>query len=239
MDHPDDASRWNQQNSDCKLKQEGAGRDLPHNINLTFAMVLIELSRVLDTNFYQQSPKRSIAAELGRDVIVRTAIRQQRYFANHLNEGVLPLYPPCAGIVCWYYGDDLPSDHLPHFEDLDHGSMDMSYVGVFLRNHSRLNFAAQVFNEPLAPPDWQGFARTFVRNTGGSNFNHDVAGKEEPSPYIANSRCEGWLELALANAKVFQACHDVSLRIVDGAQPYLNIGNHSALLAAKQFAPQQ
>ena len=45
----------------------------------------------------------------------------------------------CLGIVCWNYEDDLPSDHDPHPEDLDHGAMDMSYVGLFFRNFGRLN----------------------------------------------------------------------------------------------------
>jgi hypothetical protein len=234
---PNNVSRWNQQRSDCNLLRDGAGRDLPHNINLTYSMMLIELSRVLDTNFYQQSPKHSIAAEVGRDVILRTVIRQQRYFANHLNPGDLLL--DCLGIVCWHYMDNLPANHNPHPEDLDHGSMDMSYVDVFLRNYGRLELAAQRFSEPLAPPDWQAFARTFVRNTEGTNFQHDVAGAGEPPPYVANSRCEGWLTLTRAAVRVYQACHDVSLRIVDGGQPYLNIGNHSSLLANKQFSPQQ
>jgi hypothetical protein len=235
MHDPGNVSRWDQQRSDCNLLRELAGRDLPHNINLTFAMVLIELSRTLETSFYQQSPKRSINAEASREILLLTAIRQQRYFASHLNP--VNLLIECYGIVWWNYMEDLPSDHDPHAEDLDHGAMDMSYVDVFLRNFGQLSVVAQKFNEPLAPPDWQGFARTFVRNTLDTNFRHDVAGHGEPYPYVANSRCEGWLTLARADARVYQTCHDVSLRIVDGAQPYLNIGNHSSLLANKQFSP--
>jgi len=234
----DNESRWSQQRSDCNLLRDLAGRDLPHNINLTFSMVLIELSRVVDTNFYRQSPKRSIGAEVGRDVMLQTAIRQQRYFANHLNPKALSLDPDCLGIVCWFYMENLPPNHGPHLEDLDHGSMDMSYVDLFLRNYGRLNLTAQRLNEPLALTNWQAIAGTFVKNTQGSNFKHDIGGHDEPAPYVANSRCEGWLALTRADAKVYQACHDVSLRIVDGAQPYLDIGNHSALLASKQFLPQ-
>ena len=229
-DHPDDASRWTQQRSDCKLKQELAGRDLPHNINLTFSMVLIELSRAIGTNFYQQSPKHSVAAEAARDTLLRTIIRQQRYFSNHLWSS--------GG---WNYEEDLPPDHNPHPEDLDHGAMDMSYLEESLQNYGLLYPAAQRFNEPLAlgPKDWQAFARTFVANTGESNFKHDVAGHDEPPPYIANSRCEGWVTLARQSApEIYQRCHDVSLRIVDGKQPYLGMGNHSSLLATKQFGPQ-
>ena len=87
--------------------------------------------------------------------------------------------------------DNLPESHNRHPEDFDHVSMDMTYVEVFLRNYGRLELAAQRFSETLAPPDWQGFARTFVRNTEGSNFQHDAAGAGELPPYVASSRCEG------------------------------------------------
>jgi hypothetical protein len=243
MDHRDDASRWTQQNSDCNVKREGAGRDFPHNINLTFSMVLIELARADNSSFYQQAPNRSIAAELGKDVLLRTAIRQQRYFSNHLWTGNSSTL--CPFYLCWNYGDDVPTDHNPHVEDLDHGAMDMSYVEVFQQSYSLLSQAAQRFNEPLAlgPKDLQAIARTFAADTGQSNFAHDLAGHDEPPPYSANSRCEGWVTLARQGApEIYQRCHDVSLRVVDGAQPpqpYLNMGNHSSLLANKQFGPPQ
>jgi hypothetical protein len=53
----------------------------------------------------------------------------------------------------------------------------------------------------------------------------------------SNTRCERWLELTRADAKVYQACHAASLRFVDGQQPYLNIGNHSSLLTNKASQP--
>ena len=242
MDHPDDASRWTQQNSDCNLKRQVAGRDFPHNINLTFSMVLIELARVVNSSFYQQAPNRSIAAELGKDVLLRTAIRQQRYFSDHLwlvqNGSSV-----CPGHLCWNYGDDVPTGHDPHVEDLDHGAMDLSYVEVSQQSYSLLSQAAQRFNEPLAlgPKDLQAMAFTFAGDAGENNFPHDLAGHDEPPPYIMNSRCEGWVTLARQGApEIYQRCHDVSLRVVDGAQPpqpYLNMGNHSSLLANKQFGP--
>jgi hypothetical protein len=68
-------------------------------------------------------------------------------------------------------------------------------------------------------------------------IKHDVTGREGNPADASNSRCEGWLGLTRADARVWQACHAVSLRIVDDRQPYLNIGNHSALLMSKQFLP--
>jgi len=153
------ASRWSDQRNDCYLKQELAGRDLPHNINLTFAMVLIELSRVLDTNFYKQSPKRSSRAT-GRDAIVRTLLRSSAIFASHLN--YLPPAPPwlrpppwCGGIVCWNYEKTFrrsrsPTPKISTRRD-GHELPWTSSCALWL-----LNFAAQQFKEPLAPPGWQG-----------------------------------------------------------------------------------
>jgi hypothetical protein len=240
-DHPDDASRWTQQHNDCKLKQALAGRDLPHNINLAFSMTLIELARAIGTPFYQQSPKRSPVAAARQDELLLAAIRQQRYFSNHLHDSNLSNVPNiCLAINCWNYQENLPSGHNPHAEDLDHGAIDMSYLEESLQNYGLLYLAAQRFKEPLAlgPQDWARFAATFLVNTQGTNFKHDIVGHDESPPYVANSRCEGWVTLARQRApQIYQTCHDVTLRIVDGAQPYLNIGNHSSLLATKQFGP--
>ncbi len=230
---PGNKARWDQKKSDCNNLRKLAGRGLPHNINLTFSMVLIELSRVLDTRFYLQSPRRSGDAENTRDSILVLISRQQRYFANRLYR-----YNSFCKSPCWNYMDDLPTGLNPHPEDTDHGAMDMSYVGLFFRNFGRLHAAAERFHEPLAfTPSYLGdFARTFVMNiAGGSDFKHDVIGRDgQPTD---NTRCEGWLELTRADARVWQACHDVTLRIVDGRQPYLTTGNHSSLLMNKQFLP--
>src|SRR5262249_61820211 len=117
----------------------------------------------------------------------------------------------------------------------DPGSMDMSYVGLYSRDSARLNAAAKRLDVPFAFNDLQRFARTFVETiAAGHDFKHDVAGRKEESPPDSNTRCEGWLELTRGDARVWKACHDMSLRIIDEQQPYLNIGNHSALLWTKQ-----
>ncbi len=229
---PDNHARWDQQWCDCTRRNELAGRELPHNQNLAFSMVLIELTRVLNSPFYQQSPKRTGGAKNVQDFLLLIISRQQRYFANRLSL--------CGQGLCWHYMDNVPFG--PHVEDVDHGSMDMSYVGLAFRDFDRLRAAADRFHEPLAFTDstLRGFAGTFVGNIAkGTNFRHEVNGEgpEPSSPYTDNSRCEGWLELTRPDARVWQACHDVTLRIIDGRQPYLNSGNHSMLLVSKQFLP--
>ena len=237
---PGNVARWDQKQRDCRRLRELAGRALPHNINLTFSMVLIELSRVLDSPFYLHAPKRAGGAENLRDFLLQLISRQQRYFANRLNAGNLAGFSACRQHFCWNYDDDLPADIDPRPEDTDHGAMDLSYVGLAFRDFGRLNAAASRFHEPLTltTERFRGLARTFVDNVAaGSNFNRDVAGREPEAGDTSNTRCEGWLELTRADAKVYQACHDVSLRIVDGRQPYLNIGNHSSLLTNKASQP--
>jgi len=240
MNHdPNRKTRWDDARRDCNNKRKLAGKPMPHNINLTFSMVLIELSRVLDTPFYLQSPRRAANAESMRDFFFVLIPRQVRYFTDHLNpQGLRDKYPDsCNQNVCWYYMDHGAEDVGYHPEDTDHGSMDMSFAGLFTRDAARLNAAAKRLNEPFRFLDLQRFARTFVENiAAGHDFKHDTAGRDgEPSD---NTLCEGWLELSRADAKVWQVCHDMSLRIIDEQQPYLNIGNHSMLLMSKQLLTQ-
>jgi hypothetical protein len=122
--------------------------------------------------------------------------------------------------------------------------MDITYVGLYLRNFERLRAAAERFHEDFSLDPSQ-FARTFVdtiapnTNVTETNFKSDVAGRQnkKDTPEKSNSRCEGWLELTRVDWRVWNLCQEMSLRIVDGQQPYLNIANHSALLMSKQFLP--
>jgi len=116
--------------------------------------------------------------------------------------------------------------------------MDMSAENVFQRNFGLLDTAGQRFGEPFSLFDAQRMANTFLSVTGDYDFKTNLDGKDDDSDdHEANTRCEGWVTLAWANSTVYQRCHDVSLRVVDGKQPYLNMGNHSSILANKRFAP--
>jgi hypothetical protein len=237
---PGNKDRWDGKRRDCNRVRLGAGSPQPHNVSFTFSMVLIELSRVLDSPFYQQSPRRSKDAERIRFFIPLLVSRQQRYFVNRLSPKDLNGYKPCLRNPCRHYMDDLPAGVESHIEDTDHSSMDMIYVGLLHRDLGRLNVAAERSHEPIAlnVEYIRRFARTFVENmTGGTNLKGNLAGFGANPPDGSNSRCEGWLELTRADARVYQACHEVTLRIVDGKQPYLNQGNHSALLVNKQYLP--
>jgi hypothetical protein len=70
-------------------------------------------------------------------------------------------------------------------------------------------------------------------------FKSDLAGhqNEKEKPDDADNLRDGWLELTREDAKVWGLCREMSLRLVGGQQPYLNIANHSALLVNKQFLP--
>jgi hypothetical protein len=125
--------------------------------------------------------------------------------------------------------------------------MDMTYVGPFFRDIGRLSAAAESVHEQfsLGLVLLQGFARTFTdtiapnTNVTGENFKSDLAGhqNDNEAPDNYDNLCDGWLELTRVDAKVWDLCHEMSLRHVTGQQPYLRIGNHSVLLATKQFLP--
>jgi hypothetical protein len=258
---PDSKDRWAQEHNDCLKDRDSAGKPMPHNINLAFSKVLIELSRVLANPFYLQSPRRAANAEQMRDFFSALMPRQQRYFLDHLNPGSLKGVGNCSNHFCWYYAEptEVTGDAgchglnlqgyeclTYHIEDTDHGSMDMSYLGPFLRDLDRLRAAAASVHQPflLSSAQLQGFARTFTDDIApntdllGRNFNSDVAGQNKnEKPDDSDNLCDGWLELTRVNTRVWDLCREMSLRHVDAQQPYLRIGNHAVLLATKQFLP--
>jgi hypothetical protein len=233
--------RYDRMLANCKSLHLMAGRSHAHNVNLAFAMVLIELSRVLDSPFYQQAPGRSRDAEPTRQLIPLLVARQQRYFANRLRtvtDGTR------SARFMWNFSDDLPPEITSHPEDTSHGAVDMGYVELLRRDIERLNAVSASVGEPIAFDHsyLQRFARTFLRQIamGRRNFARNVAGaavKPPTLPDYYNGQCDGWINLAIADSQVYRVCQSVSLSVLNGAQPYLSVGNHSALLMNKQHAP--
>jgi hypothetical protein len=259
---PGSKDRWTEEYNDCLEDRDSAEKPMPHNINLAFSKVLIELSRVLASPFYQQSTARAGDAEEKQEFFSALMPRQQRYFVDHLNPESLKGKGKCSDDFCWWYGE--PTDASGpaecflikesgyecltyRIEDTDHGSMDMTYVGLFLRDIDRLRAASARVHEQfsLGSKELQGFARTFTDNIApntnltGGNFRSYVSGdqNDKAKPDDSDNLCDGWLELTRADAKVWDLCREMSLRDVGGQQPYLRIGNHSVLLATKQFLP--
>ncbi len=240
---PSNEPRWKGMLTSCRSLHKMAGRPVAHNENLAFAMVLIELSRVLESRYYRLSPLASADAEPARALIPLLVSRQQRYFVNRLH----PLTPRptiCGALVasfCWHYSDELPPGIDYRAEDTSHGSLDMRYLELLRRDFDRLNVRPASVGEPIAMTDQflRGFANTFLHViAAGTHFKKGVAGGTPSQEDSLNGLCDGWVSLAAADLNVYHRCHDVTLRIVNGKQPYLGIGNHSALLMNKRFLPE-
>lgn len=217
----------------CKELRVAAGSPLAHNENLAFAMVLIELSRALDSAFYRQSPARSQDAEPTRALIPLLVSRQHRYFMNRVQNPGNPRF-------WWHYSDDLPPGIEYHAEDTSHGALDMRYLDLLRRNFDRLNVVPTSVGEPipLNSTHLRAFANTFLQRIAvGRHFKDDVDGDTADPIDRQNGNCDGWMNLAIADVNVYHRCHEMSLRIVNGQQPYLSIGNHSALLMNKRLLP--
>ena len=158
--------------------------------------------------------------------------RQQRFFVDHLWSQA---YDPQA--VYWLYEPGLPSKLL-QIEDTSHGSYDMRYLELLRRDLARL--AAATPSEPISldPSVLPRLAHTFLTEiASGIDLAATVTGGAADPADAHDSQCDGWINLAVSDVNVFYKCRDVTLRAVYGTQPYLTIGNHSALLMNKHYLP--
>lgn len=234
------ATSLGQEETNCKFLQSIAGAPLAHNESLAYAMMLIEIWRVLDSGFYQNSNQQASNAAQSRTLFPVLVSR----FYRDLVDRTHVVSDPRGDRFTWHYQDDQPSNIKLYPEDVDHGASDFRFVEELRANFDRINAAATSAGEPI-PMDLtqlDHFANTFLEEIAtGTNFNADVNGTpSKPNPttglFLSNQTCDGWVNLAVADPKVWTICHDVTLRIIDNAQPFLNMGNHSALLATKAFS---
>jgi hypothetical protein len=231
--------------NNCNNAYLGGGFPMAHNEQKLFMMVLIELQRALDTDFYRHSPQSANAAEPTRALIPLVVSRHQRYFVDRLQTRTDDSYGPR---YYWHYMDDVPAGINTHTEDTSHGQVDMQYLDVLRRNYDRLNALASARGEPIPLDTTQVrlFANTFLERVAGGLFHKtgiflasDIDGTPVDSPANADyyaKLCDGWLNLAAADPNVYTICREISLRIVNGWQPHVSIGNHSALLMNKAYS---
>jgi hypothetical protein len=147
--------------------------------------------------------------------------------------------------MLWNYADGIPEVIGLRTEDTGHGGFSMRYLAVLHRSIERINGALlDAGHEPI-DVDWmrRAAANTFVFKVGaGQDLAHDVDGSfhdEAEDPYKGNRSCNGWLDLAGVDHRVYYRCREIVLRVVDdpkqgpGPQPYLTVGSHASLLANK------
>jgi hypothetical protein len=215
---------------------------LQHNINLSFAMVLIELSRALESPSYRQSPQRSNDAEPARVLAPVLVARLHRYFVNNLHTVT---DAPGRSRFVWNFSDDVPTGIDTHPEDASHGALDMRYVELIARDRDRLSrlAAAAAPGESISFDETylRRFANTFLQKlVQGRHLAHDVTGRAADPIDQWDGMCDGWVVLAAADPEVYEVCREMTLRAAfrnpGCVQPNLNMSNHAALLAHKRFA---
>lgn len=134
---------------------------LQHNINLVFAMTLIELSRALDSPFYRNSPDRSNDAESMRPLAPLLVSRLHRYVVSNLRTVT---DDPHNSRFVWNFSDDVPDGIRTYAEDASHGALDMRYVELIWRDTERLNRITAAVGEPITIDEsyLRRFANTFL-----------------------------------------------------------------------------
>jgi len=235
---PDAYNRLNQQKSNYDKLSCIAGAPLAHNEDGLYVMMLSELWRVLDSDLYVQSSQQSSLADLSRTLFPVLISRFHRYFVH----GMQTRTDPNGDRFFWHYQDDQPSCVKLDAEDVEHGALDMRYLGVLLASPDRLKAQAAALGEPipLDGPQLEHFANTFLEEVvRGEHLSAFIDGRASSPNDVGvwenDALCDGWVNLAAANPKVYRVCRDITLRMVGGGQPNLNIGNHSALLMNKRF----
>jgi len=230
-------SRFKTMRTNCQDLSRLAGLPFSHNENQAFMMLLIELWRVLGSEYYRLSPARATTAEAVRLQIPLIVGRYHRWFMQHvksLSTGPVRFY-------YWNHAEERPAGVNTNPEDTSHGDLDMIYLNIFRENYARLNAVTSDWNEPLPPlgsSELEKFANTFLlKIASGYHFAKYVTGRPaDPADYYDGS-CVGWVTLTVANRDVFSRCQTVAHRVVNGQQPKLGIGNHAALLMSKQLLP--
>ena len=221
----------------CRNLDIYAGLDMAHNWNQSYMMGLIELWKALDSPWYRNHPNADPLAGLLRVQLPVLVSRLHRNFINSLET----VGSGDTARFFWHYSEGVPSSDDRNAED-GHAALDMRGLEVLRANFDRLNAAATAAGAPIVldGTHLRRFANTFLQKiAAGSNFAEDVAGAPADPVDGRNYTCDGWANLAVADTRVYHKCHEVSLRVVNGWQPYLSIGNHSALLMNKRWLPTQ
>jgi PASTA domain len=216
----------------CRDLDIYAGLDMAHNWNQSYMMGLIELWKALDNPWYRNHPDADPLAGLLRVQLPVLVSRLHRNFTNSLQT----VGSGDTARFFWHFNDGVPN---PSAEDTSHGALDMRGLEVLRANFARLNAAATAAGEPMVLNEThlRRFANTFLQKVAaGSNLAENIDGIAG-DPAALNGLCDGWMNLAIVNVQVYHKCHEVSLRVVNGGQPYLSIGNHSALLMNKRWLP--
>ena len=217
----------NRQVANCKRGRPG--EPIAFNENQLFLMVLIEMSRVIDSPYYQASASTANARE-ARTLYPRLVAQGQRYFSDHLatnnDDPANPRYT-------WKHVEGAAEDS---HDDASHGSVSMRYISLLNRDLVRLTTAAAVSGESMSfdATYLRRFANTFLYMTGNGHLAEDNAGDTGDPLDARDGNCEGWIDLSVVDARVYDRCHEIALRQVNGTQPYIGKGSHSDLLANKR-----
>jgi hypothetical protein len=239
--------RLGQQLDNCNNLSCVAGAPVAHNESGLYFMVLMELRRVLDSDFYRASAGQSNLAEISRKLFPALIAHHHRYFVNRLQVKA----DPRGERYYWHYQDDQPSclKSRGDPENVEHGQLDMRYMGVLLSYRNWLNAHPPASDEPfpLDSAQLQHFANTFLEEIApGPNLKGTVDGA--PPTEDNNALCDGWINLAIVDPRVYQKCRQIAQQVIVGGcrrdcvdpsqacQPYLGIGIHSSLLMNKRFA---
>jgi hypothetical protein len=228
MPPPQDAlDRMNRQAGYCRDGNDSAGSPFTYNENGAYGMALIELDRAIESQYDRQSGAETENARFARGIFPLMISRIERFFHHGLTLE--------DGHYRWKYSESSKRC----CEDYSHGSVTMRFVELLRQNQSRL---APLTSEPiqLDANDLRAFANTFLHMTDNGNVakENDWGGDDDEFDFDEsaasedyNQTCYSWVSLAPVDRRIYDRCHEMTLRSKDGWQPALTASSHAALLA--------
>jgi hypothetical protein len=218
----------------CDTNRQVASRPAAHNQSHALLMAMIQVWRAVDSPFYAQRAGDNPLGARARTTFPGQIARSFRWFARHARTP-----DGSASWLYWHGADGQPAKFVGT-EDTPHAELSMRYLGVLHRSADRINRALPGGARTIDLTTLRRQLRsTFLTKVAsGPDLAHLIDGTfTDPDHTSANGSCNGWLDLTGDDGRVYEKCRWITLRVVNGAQPHLGIGNHASLLANKPTAP--
>ncbi len=219
-----------------------AGKPEPYNIAHLMLRALIELTKVIHSDYYQASSYSSVLDGTDyRKLAPKILADHQTYFKNNdwkygADDTIIwPRYPDN-----WWY----KNDNKYVTDDVSHASVTIEYILKLYENQGFLNnlLAKSDSNNfiEVTLEDIKKIANTFLFNIErdiNNNYPGEIkdiffnAHMDGSSPYVPymghwkrNGSITGWIQLSLGDKRVFEECAETAFWIDGLTQPFMEDG---------------
>ncbi len=222
----------------------------PFNIVHLLGLAMIEVHRTLRSPYYAEHARRAHAladAQIARIPFHLTGLARRFMFKDDLRMQQVGTADKTEDKThyLWWYEEETEASPMD-VEDASHGAITAHFLSLLYRDRRALYQHLPVGWEiPLGVEDMGRFARTFVLKMtpdadtfpeAGPSISYFIDGtpREGYDVHYMSGECQGWLELARFDPRLYARCERILLQQeIEGNPPHLRPHNHAALLRHK------